>query len=185
MAKRMHSNLRLETMMTLPFPLAYRKIKNPTRLMQQGVWLLLVIAVALLVVLRMSGNLGSGSLWILGCSVVAFLLAVALRDVMRKLGHRNTESKIVHDVKAFLEAQPPVEFRRHLVEAAPISRMESREEERSAPVPSQATCFMPMAGELRHREPGDDLVVFDAIPAHPGIGVRMNFYPVMTPVVCN
>jgi len=171
--------------MTLPFPLAYRKIKNPARLMQQGVWLLLFIAVALLVVLRVSGNLGSGSLWILGCAVVAFLLSVALRGVIRKLGHRNTESKIVHDVKAFLESQPPVEFRRHLTEPVPVSKMESREPEEKADVPGQATCFMPMSGELKHREPGDDLVVFDAIPRHSGIEVRMNFFPVMTPVVCN
>lgn len=167
--------------MTTAFPFPTRKIKNPARLMQQGVWLLLVIAVSLLVIMRTSGTLGKGSLWILGCAVAAFLLSLTMRDVVRKLGYRNTQDKIVKDVKTFLETQPPLEVRQP-VYRTPAVIAEVREEAEEL-IPRQATSFATMVRELTLHTPSDDLVVFDAISPRTPIALHMDFYPVMTPVV--
>ncbi|MGA2131691.1 MAG: hypothetical protein ABSH50_05190 [Bryobacteraceae bacterium] len=169
--------------MTIPFPLSSRKIKNPARLMQQGVWLMLIVAVSLLLILRRSGTLGGGSLWILGLAVVAFLGTLAMRDVMRRLGHRNTEDKLVKDVKAFLETQPPIEFRQRAYVAPPASRAQSHDEEQDL-VPRPATNFV-ASRELAHRAPGDDLVVFDAMQPRVCVELRVELYPVLAPVVAN
>ena len=168
--------------MTNPFPMPSRSLKNPGRLMQQGVWLLAIIALSLLLVMRHSGNLGSGSFWIVGCAVGAFLLSLTLRDAARKLGHRSTEDKIVKDVKNFLENQPALEVHPPAPVARPVVVAKSAEEVEEV-IPRQATNFLSMSSDTQI--PSDDLVVFDVIrPAVP-VQVHMNFFPVMAPVMSN
>lgn len=164
--------------MTLDLPTSERRLKNTARLMHQSMWVLLVISVSLMLIVRRAGAIHTGSIWILSCAVLAFMLSFALRDVVRKVGHRNTEAKLVKEVKSFLQTEP-------VAAATPVkggvSQPIAHTDEIS--IPARAD-FAPSKGITpRAQEP--DLVVFDAIPARAPISVRVNFYPVLLPVVPN
>jgi hypothetical protein len=183
MASHVQLSRRLENMMTLDFPMAERRLKNTARVMQQSMWLLLVIALSLMTIIRHSSNARAGSLWILGCAILAFMLTFALRDVVRKVGHRNTEDKIVNDVKTFLRSEPVVLVARPRAVAPAVSRPVEMEDEKITP--RVAMNFMPLKGAGAYRVPADDLIVFDAIQSRPSVAVRMEFFPVLLPVVIN
>jgi hypothetical protein len=92
--------------MSFASPLAEQRLRNTSRFVYQGMWLLFVIAAALMVVVRRSVPARVGSIWILCCALVAFFLTFVLRDAVRKVGQRNTEDRIVKEVKSFLRSQP-------------------------------------------------------------------------------
>jgi hypothetical protein len=72
---------------------AERGLKSTTRWLHQGTWLLLLSGAGLIFVVR--GSAGrTGVLWILGCALLGLVLSLALRDVLRKLGRRNTEDNL-------------------------------------------------------------------------------------------
>jgi hypothetical protein len=183
MASQVQLSKRLENLMTLDFPMAERRLKNTARVMQQSMWLLLVIALSLMMIVRHSSNARTGSLWILGCAILAFMLTFALRDVVRKVGHRNTEDKIVNDVKTFLQSEPVVTVARPRAATPVVSRTVERADEKMTP--RVAMSFMPLKGAGAYRVPADDLIVFDAIQSRPSVAVRMDFFPVLLPVVTN
>src|ERR1035438_8150021 len=80
--------------MTFDLPIAEQRLKNTARLAHQSMWLLFLIAAGLMFAVRSSSQARTGSIWILGCAVLAFMFSFALRDAVRKLGHRNTENRI-------------------------------------------------------------------------------------------
>lgn len=167
--------------MTFDFPIAERKLRSTERLVHQGMWLLFVIAAALMVVVRRSVPARTGSIWILGCAVLAFMLSFALRDVVRKLVRRNTEDKIVKDVKSFLEKQPV-----GLVERPVQARMTpppAASDENGVPVKSADFVRLKDAATFRTR--AGEPVVYDAFPSHETASVKTNFYAVLMPVVHN
>jgi hypothetical protein len=92
--------------MTFDLSIAERRLRNAVRLSFYSMWLLFAVAAALTMIVPHSVPGRTGSLWILGCAVLALMLSFALRDVVRKVGHRNTEDQIVRDVQTFLERQP-------------------------------------------------------------------------------
>src|ERR1700722_10767506 len=98
--------------MNFPLPIAEQTLKNTPRHLHQSMWLLFAIAAGLMIIVGRSVPARTGSVWILGCAVMAFMLSFALRDVIKKVGHRNTEDRIVKDVKTFLESEPANEERR-------------------------------------------------------------------------
>jgi hypothetical protein len=142
-------------------------------------WLLFVIAAGLMIVVRRSVPARTGSIWILGCAVLAFMLSFALRDVVRKVGHRNTEDKIVNDVKTFLEREPAPLVAHPRPKIAAVSRTEGPTGD--AFVPSKSAGFMPLKGAA-FRTPTGEPVVFDAFPSREPVAFRMNFYAVLMPV---
>jgi hypothetical protein len=162
--------------MTFDSPIAERRLRNTTRLVQQSMWLLFFIAAGLMIVVRRNVPVRNGSIWILGCALLAFLLSFAMRDVLRKVGRRNTEEKIVKDVKTFLETEPPHEDRRP--RPAPTKP--------AAPVvdalPSRSAGFVPLKGAAAYSKSIGEPVVFDAFPARPSVSLKMNFYAVLQPV---
>ncbi len=161
--------------MTLDLPVTERRLKSTARLMHQSMWLLFAVAAGLMVVVRRSGMVRTGSIWMLGCAVLAFMLSFALRDMVRKVVRRNTEDKLVKDVKNYLQKEPvgPV------VQAAPARTAASGPDEEF--VPGRANDFLRLK-EIAPRGQGADLVVFDAIPARESTSVRLDFYPVLLPV---
>src|ERR1700691_286024 len=167
--------------MTFDLPIAERKLRNTERLVHQGMWLLFLIAVGLMVIVRRSVPPRTGSVWILGCGILAFMLSFALRDVVRKLVRRNTEDKIVKDVKTFLERQP----------AGPIARPAPPKVELSpAPspeyaVPSRPAGFVTLKDAAEYRTPSGYPVVFDAFPSRESVSVRTDFYAVLMPAPQN
>ncbi len=165
--------------MTLDNLIAERKLKSTAQFMQQSMWLVLPIAAALLMIVRRSGVVRSGSFWILGCTVLAFMLSFALRDAVRKIGHRNTEDKLVKEVKTFLENAPAVPVAPPAPPLAAASQPSGRMSD--AFVPSRAADFLP-PHSVAPRAPGAGLSVFDAMPAREFIGVRLDYYAVLLPV---
>ena len=98
--------------MTFDLPIAEQRLRNTARLAHQSMWVLFLISAGLMTVVGRSAPVRTGSIWVLGCAVLAFMVSFAMRDVVRKVGHRNTESRIVRDVKIFLEGEPAVSFRK-------------------------------------------------------------------------
>jgi len=168
--------------MTSHLRVAEGRLKDRGRLVQQGMWLLFLIAAGLMITLRRQVPARTGSIWILGCAVLAFMLSFALRDAVRKVGRRNTEDKIVNDVKTFLERQPAPA-------AAPPVPAEATASQTASPqgggVPSKSAGFMSLEGGDVCRTPAGDPVVFDAFPSHESVAVRMNFHAVLLPVLHN
>jgi hypothetical protein len=147
-----------------------------------GMWLLFVIAALMMTVFR-SAPARTGSLWLLGCAVLAFALSFALRDVVRKVGHRNTEDQIVRDVQTFLERQPALPIGQPApakAAAAEIARPAG-----DAFVPGKSADFVPLKGARTYGTPPADPVVFDTIPSRGPRGVRKDFYAVLFPVKPN
>ena len=169
--------------MTFDLLIAERRLKNTSRLVHQGMWLLFPIAVGLMIIVRRSAPARTGSVRILVCAVLAFMLSFALRDVLRKVGRRNTEDKIVHDVKSFFERQPasPVSKSKPAPEEVAVSHTASP----ASAVPSRSAGFIPLKGAAAYRTPAADPVVFDAFPSRECVGVRTDFYAVLLPVLHN
>jgi len=161
--------------MTFAMPLAEQKLKESARVMQSGMWLLFLAAIALAVMVRRSGSMRSASIWILGCAVLAFLVSFALRDMLRKIGHRHTENKLVDEVKTYLRTAP----------AIPVIPIRNKPEVVSRPVedcvPARANEFLQLK-DAAVRMPATDLVVFDAIPVRDNVTVRTDFYAILLPV---
>jgi hypothetical protein len=109
------------------------------------------------------------------------MLSFALRDVVRKIGRRNTEDKIVKDVKIFFERQPAPP----IVQPVPAKAVVSRTASPVSDVPSKSAGFVPLKGAAAYRTPAGDPVVFEAFPSHESVAVRMNFHAVLLPVLHN
>ncbi|MGA2740524.1 MAG: hypothetical protein ABSG65_24180 [Bryobacteraceae bacterium] len=167
--------------MTFDLPIAERKLRNTERLVHQGMWLLFLIAAGLMVIVRRSAPARTGSVWILGCAILAFMLSFALRDVVRKLVRRNTEDKIVKDVKTFLERQPVGPVERPAppkVESSPAPSPENA-------VPSRPAGFVTLKDAVDYRSTFGYPVVFDAFPSRESATVKTDFYAVLMPVPHN
>lgn len=165
--------------MTFDSLIAERKLKTTAQFMQQSMWLVFLIAPGLLMIVRRSGLVRTGSMWMLGCTVLAFMLSFALRDAVRKIGHRNTEDKLVKEVKTYLESAPSVPVAPPAPPRAAVSQPVGRMGD--AFVPCRAADFLPPQS-VAPRAPGAGLAVFDAMPARDSIGVRLDYYAVLLPV---
>jgi hypothetical protein len=165
--------------MIFDLPIAERRLRNAARLVFYSMWLLFAIAAALTMIVRHSVPARTGSLWILGCAVLAFVVSFALRDLVRKVGQRNTEDQIVRDVQTFLERQPAVP----VGQSAPAKAAASQEARPAgdAFVPSRSADFVPLKGAAAYRTPAADPVVFDAFPSRGPVAVRMDFHAVLLP----
>jgi hypothetical protein len=160
---------------------AERGLKSTTRWLHQGTWLLLLSGAGLIFVVR--GSAGrTGVLWILGCALLGLVLSLALRDVLRKLGRRNTEDKLVKDVKVFLEGQPADE-------TAPPKP--ARATAIPAPDPpgalgsSQPADFVPLSDVAPDGAPAGLPVVFDVFPRPETFAFKKDFHAVVAPVKPN
>ena len=160
--------------------IAEQRLRTAARLVRQSMWLLFQIAASLMMIVRRSAPARTGSIWILGCAVLALVLSFALRDVVRKVGHRNTEDKIVRDVKNFLETQPSLPDGQPVPAKAAVSQ--AAKPASDAFVPSRSADFVPLKGAATYRTPAADPVVYDAFPSRLPVGVRMDFYAVLAPV---
>lgn len=167
--------------MTSPLPIvAEQTLKNTARYLRQGMWLLFLLAAALMFVVGRSVPARTGSIWILGCAVLAFMLSFALRDVIRKVGHRNTEDRIVKDVRTFLQSEPANEEKRVIPAMAAPSEPVSPVGD--AFVPAKSADFVPLKGVAAFSTPTGDPVVFDAIPSGKTVLFKTSFYAVLQPV---
>jgi hypothetical protein len=169
--------------MTFDLPIAERRLRNASRLIFCGMWLLFAIAAVLTMIVRHGVPAPTGSLWILGCAVLAFMLSFALRDVVRKVGHRNTEDQIVRDVQTFLEREPVLPARRPAPAKAAVSQTTSPAGD--AFVPSRPADFVPLKGAAAYCMPASDPVVFDAFPSREPFAAGMDFHAVPLPVMPN
>jgi len=144
-------------------------------------WLLFLIAAGLMVIVRRGIPARNESIWVLGGAVLAFMLWFGLRDLVRKIGRRNTEDKIVKDVKTFLERQPapPVG------QSVPTQAAGSRTASPTGGVPSKSAGFLPLQGAATYCTPAGDPVVFEAFPLHGSVAVTMEFHAVLLPVLHN
>lgn len=163
--------------MNFEMPVAERRLRNTSRLVNQSMWLLLLIAAALIMVVRRSAPARAGSVWIFGFAVIALMASFALRDMIRKVGHRNTEDRIVKDVKTFLESEPalsalPVPVKVEAIQPVTIE----------APVPSRAAGFVDLKEAASYCAPSADPVVFDALPLRAALTFKADFFPVLLPV---
>lgn len=172
--------------MTFDLPIAERRLKSTARLMHQGMWLLFLIAVGLMLIVHRSVTVRTGSLWLLGCAVMAFMLSFALRDVIRKLVRRNAEDQIVKEVKTFLQKQdagpvePPAPADARVKDAVRAPAIQPGD----AFVPCRAADFMGLKG-MQPSQLESDLVVFDAFPSRESAAFRMDFHAILQPVVSN
>ncbi|HLY18186.1 MAG TPA: hypothetical protein VKR61_13230 [Bryobacteraceae bacterium] len=142
--------------------------------MQHSVWLLFIIAAGLILVVRGGGTLRTGSIWVLGCAVLAFIFSFALRDAVRKMGHRNTEDRLVNDVKHYLQAEPAAP-----ATAPAVAALQPAGCPGDAFVPTKAADFVQeRAAELILDA---DLVVFDAFPVRKSTCVRWSAGAVLVP----
>ena len=167
--------------MTFELPIAERTLRNTSRLASQTLWLLFLIAAGLMMILRRSAPAHSGSIWIFGGAVLAFMLSFALRDAVQRIGRRITEDKIVSDVKTFLERQPLLP----VMQPVPAKVAASQTASPVGGVPSKSAGFMPLEGAAAYRTLAGDPVVFDVFPAHQPVSVRMTFHAVLLPVLHN
>lgn len=163
--------------MSIASSLVEQRLRNTSRMVYQGMWLLFVIAAVLLFIIRRNVPLQIGSVWILGCAVVAFMLSFALRDAVRKVGHRNTEDRIVKEVKSFLQSQ-----------TAPTVAKRPPENQAAGPssgVPSGSAGFVPLKSATPYRTPAGEPVVFDAFRSRESIAIKMDFYALEPRVLNN
>lgn len=162
--------------MTLDLPISESRLTNAARLIHQSMWLLFIISAGLTIMVRRSVPARTGSIWLLGCALLALGLSFALRNVVRRVGHRNTEDSIVRDVKTFLERQavPPV------VQAVPANAAVKQTTSPAGDpcVPSRLADFVALKGAGVCRTPPADPVVFDASPSRVPVAVRMDFHAV-------
>jgi len=156
--------------------LAERTLRSTSKLVNQGMWLLFLIACGLMMILRHSATARTGSLWILGLAILGFMASFALRDVLKKVGHRNTENKLVSDVKTFLEMEPVAPVERAVKPKPAITEVQPA-------TPNKPAGFVPFKDVAPYRTSKGEPVVFDAIPNREPISVKMEFHPVLMPVM--
>jgi len=170
--------------MTFDLTTAEQRLRNTARLAHQSMWLLFLIAAGLMLVLRHSAPARTGSIWIMGCAVLAFMLSFAMRDAVKKLGHRNTENRIVRDVKVFLETEPALPA---MQPGTVVISQKAAAAEPAMPaedVPTRPAGFVTLNGSAAFRTPADP-VVFDAISLRGPVAFRAEFFAVLLPVVTN
>lgn len=122
---------------------------------RKAVWLFVFVAAAVIIIFVRGVPQRTASLWILGSAVLAFLLSHALRSVVRQVGQRHTEDKLLRDVRVFLENQP-----------APPKPVPAPQPTRAADpfVPSGHAGFVPLKSIADFRTRAADPVVFDIFP---------------------
>jgi hypothetical protein len=154
--------------MTFDSPIAEKGLRITSRFMHQRVWLLLPIAAAMTGIVRRGAPGSTAYLWFLGCGFLAFML------VRRKLGYRDTQDKLVRDVKTFLEKQSA-----NL--ADPPAPLKPADVPKVVAVPHSGPAdFVSLQVAAAFRRPAGDPVVFDAFPSRKSVAVRMDF---RTPVL--
>jgi hypothetical protein len=155
--------------------------------MHQTAGLLLLISAGLMLALHRSNAIRVGSLWLIGYAVLGFMLSFALRDVIRRLGHRATEERIIRDLRTYMHGR---------LGAAPVVHNDKRQTEPPQPqaaiqtvvlpgdafVPCRAAAFLELRDSKPLRVTSEDLVVFDAIPPLRSVEIRMNLFAVLMPV---
>lgn len=161
--------------MTFDLHIAERRLRNASRFIFYSMWLLFAVAAALAMIVRHSAPARTGSLWIFACAVLALGLSFALRDAVRKMGHRNTEDRIVRDVQAFLERQPALQVGRSRPPKALPSQPAIPAAAADPFVPSKWADFVPMSGAAARRAPAADPVVFDSPPSRRSVAVTVDF----------
>ena len=170
--------------MTFDLPMTERRLKSTARVMHQSMWLLFLVAVGLMLIVRRSVAVRTGSFWVLGCALLAIMFSFALRDMVRKLGRRNAEDQIVKDVKTFLQRQDPAPVE----PPTPVKEVAVAAQPAAVPgdafVPSRSADFLELKGALPG-QPEADLVVFDAFPCRESASFRMNFHAILQPVVAD
>lgn len=159
-------------------PIAEQRLKNTARLAHQSMWLLFLVSAGLMMVVRRSAEARTGSIWMLGCAVLAIMFSFVLRDAVRKLGHRNTENRIVRDVKTFLEREPELP----VTQPTLMIVAKGRPTRVADDVPAKPG-FLKVNGAEPYRTPDADPVVFDTIPMRELVGVPTEFFAVMQPVM--
>jgi hypothetical protein len=160
-------------------PIAEQRLKNTARLAHQSMWLLFLVAAGLMIVVRRSAEARTGSIWMLGCGLLAFMFSFVLRDAVRKLGHRNTENRIVRDVKTFLEREPGLPAPQPALAIVAKGRPERVADD----VPAKPAGFVRVNGAAPYRTAVANPVVFDTIPVREPVAVRTEFVAVMQPVM--
>lgn len=169
--------------MILPIPnadrIAENAMKSSAKLLHQGMWGLFVIAAALMFILRRSAP-RTGSIWVLGIGVLAFMVTFAVRDLMRKVGQRHTEDRIVKDVRSFLEREPVHEEKRYVLGTTQPARSEEAADKDG--VPAGSADFMSLKNATAYHTSAGEPVVFDAIPSREVVTFRADFYAVLQPV---
>jgi len=168
-------------------PVAERRLKHTTRWMHQSAGLLLLITAGLMLVLRHNNAIRIGSLWLVGGAVLAFMLSFALKDLIRKLGYRATEERIIKDLQTYMHGS---------LGSAPVAQNDERQPEPPQPqavsqavghagdafVPCRAAAFLVLRDSKPLPVTSEDLVVFDAIPPLRSVEIRMNLFAVLMPV---
>jgi len=168
-------------MMNLTTP--EQRLRSTARLAHQSMWLLFLIAAGLMLVVRRSATVGTGSTWIVACAVLALMFSFALRDVVKKLGHRHTEDRIVRDVKVFLESEPALPV---MPPVTATARAAADDPPIPADgVPSKPAGFVPVNCGAAYSVPTADPVVFDAFPLRAPVAFQAPFFAVLLPVVTN
>lgn len=170
--------------MTFNLTTVEQRLRNTARVTHQSMWLLFLIAAGLMLVLRHSAPARTGSIWIMGCAVLALMLSFAMRDAVKKLGHRNTENRIVRDVKVFLETEPALPT----MQPGTVVVSQKAAAEPAIPadgVPTRPAGFVTLNGSAAYRTSDADPVVFDAISQRAHVAFRAEFFAVMLPVVTN
>jgi len=151
--------------MTRDFPAADRRIKHAARLWSLSMWLLPPVAASAMLIVRRTDNARTGLFWILACIALGYVLSFVLRSLVRRMSHRNTEDKLVSDVKTYLKAQP--------VETDPARGDQPARHPIETIVAAEPAGFVALKGS---RPPGprrDDLVVYDAIFRRPAPGTTV------------
>ena len=143
----------------MSFAVAERRLRSTSRLLSQGTWLLLVIAAGLMFVVRRNDAAHTPATWVVGAATLAMMGAYALRDIARKLGHRNTEDRLVKDVKAFLENQPP---------AAVLATDNC--------LPTGSAGFLPLQGAAALLTSAGTPVVYDIFPSRKVVDVSVDLF---------
>jgi len=173
--------------MTWDAPVAEQRLKHTTRWMHQTAGLLLLITAGLMLALRHNNAIRVGSFWLIGGAVLAFMLSFALKDVIRKLGYRATEERIIKDLKTYMHGH---------IETAPVVHNDEPQTEPPQPqgviqtvvrpgdafVPTRAATFLELKKSMPLLGPGEDLVVFDAMPPRRSAELKMDLFAVLMPV---
>jgi len=173
--------------MTWDAPVAEQRLKHTTRWMHQAAGLLLLITAGLMLALRHNNAIRVGSLWLIGGAVLAFMLSFALRDVIRKLGYKATEDRIIRDLKTYmhghLETAPVVHNDKQQAEPPqPQAAIQTVVRPGDAFVPTRAATFLELKSSMPLPRPSEDLVVFDAMPPRNSVELKMDLFAVLLPV---
>jgi len=155
--------------------------------MHQSAGLLLLITAGLMVVLHRSNAIRIGSPWIIAGLVLGFTFAFGLRDLIRRLGYRATEERILKDVRTYMNgslqkaAVAPEQQR----QAEPVERplVQTVACPSDAFVPCRVAAFLEPKDAMLPSGSNTDLVVFDAMPPRHRIEPRLDLFAIPLPVM--